>query len=314
MLRVPSTPAATQAPQERWVDAQAIQALSGLLIRARTVADGVLAGLHRSQRHGRSIEFAEHKVYSPGDETKHIDWKAFGKFDRYYVKRFIEETAMRAFMVCDVSSSMTYAGGAPGSLPGVMKADYAKTLSATLAYLLLRQTDAVGCMTFAETSGPRVAIRGGDRHLVEVLEALEQAPVGGLTRPAESLASLVGQLSKRAMVVVCTDLLDSGKDILGPLSALRTRGADVAILHILHPDEVRFPFDSVVRFLDLEGDRTAQVDAPAIRSAYLEEVTTWLRAQEAAAHERGLDYHLITTDTPPARALLEFLAPRRRGE
>lgn len=313
-VATPNTPAKgtpSQTPAEAFVDAQAVQALSGIMLRARTVADGVLAGLHRSQRHGRSVEFAEHKVYAPGDDTRHIDWKAFAKFDRYYVKRFLEETSLRAFMVCDVSNSMAYGGGHDRSRPGVRKVDYAKTLSATLASMLIRQADTVGVMTFSDVSGPRTAIRGGERQLTEILENLDRAAVGGKTDPLSSLAALSAQLSRRALVVVCSDLLDGGKDLLEPLTALRNRGADVALLHILHPDETTFPFDGMVRFLDLEGDREAQVDAQGIREAYLEELNAWQVQVEKSAQERGVDYHLITTDTPPALALLRFLLPRR---
>ena len=295
------------------MDAAAVQALSGLFVRARTVADGVLAGLHQSQRHGRSVEFAEHKVYAPGDDVRHMDWKAYAKFDRFYVKRFLEETSLRAFLVSDVSGSMAYAGGAPGSLPGIGKADYARILAGTLAYLLIRQADTVGCLTFSDVAGPHTAVRGGERQLQEVLNNLDQARVGGTTRPVEALSSLALHVSRRSLVVVCSDLLDAGEEVLEPLAALRNRGADVALLHVLHPDETQFPYDGMVRFLDLEGAREAQVDAPSVKAAYLEEFGAWRQGMERAAQERGLDYLMVTTDQPPAQALLRFLLPRRRG-
>ena len=312
----PSTPATARSTldkEESWVDAQAVLALQGLFVRAHTVADGVLAGLHQSRRHGRSVEFAEHKVYAPGDDMRHMDWKAYAKFDRYYIKRFLEETSLRAFVVSDVSGSMAYAGGAPGSLPGVSKADYARVLCGTLAYLLVRQADTVGCMTFADVAGPRTAIRGGERQLKEILDNLDAAKVGGDTRPLEALAGLSHHVSRRALVVVASDLLDAGTQVLEPLTALANRGADVALLHILHPDEVQFPYDGLIRFLDLEGTREAQVDAESVRAAYLEEFGAWLSQVERDAQGRGLDYLRITTDEPPARALLRFLLPRRRG-
>src|SRR4029077_4408486 len=127
-------------------------------------------------------------------------------------------------------------------------------------------------MTFSDVEGPKVATRGGDRHLTEILEALEASQASGLTNPILALESLSGQVSRNSLVVACSDLLDSGKDVMQPLAALRTRGADVALRRILHPDEVHFPFDGVVRFLDMEGDRAAQVDAEAVKAAYLEEI------------------------------------------
>ncbi|MBI5495892.1 MAG: DUF58 domain-containing protein [Deltaproteobacteria bacterium] len=304
-----SAPHVGDAPA--FLSSEAVMALSGLFVRARTVADGVLAGMHQSQRHGRSVEFAEHKVYTPGDDVRHLDWKAYARFDRYYIRRFLEETSLRAFLVADVSGSMAYAGGAPGSRPGIGKADYARVLCGTLACLLVRQADTVGCMTFADTAGPKTAIRGGERQLHEVLDNLASARVGGPTHPAESLAALASHVSRRALVVVATDLLDTGLEILEPLAALRNRGADVAVFHVIHPDEEHFPYDGLIRFLDLEGERETQVDAAAVRTAYLEEFGAWLTDVENRAHDRGLDYLRVGTDEPPARALLRFLEPRR---
>jgi uncharacterized protein (DUF58 family) len=167
------------------------------------LADGVLAGLHRSPRHGRSVEFADHKVYTPGDDTRHVDWRAFARSDRFYVKRFLDETSLRAFLICDTSASMAYGGGHDRSLPGVRKADYARTLCASLAWLLIRQADAVGLMTFADEAGPRTAIRWGERQLSELLDALERATLGGGTRPAQALAVLAtGPTTPRGLVEV----------------------------------------------------------------------------------------------------------------
>lgn len=308
----PSTPAgaAPHLTGVRFLDAAAVQALGGLTLRARTVADGVLAGLHQSQRHGRSVEFAEHKVYTPGDDTRHIDWKALARFDRYYVKRFLEETSLRAFMAVDTSGSMAYAGGHDRSTCHISKADYARTLAASLACVLLRQSDAVGVMTFAQEAGPRTAIRGGDRQLQEVLDALERAEVGGGTDPVAALSALSQMLSRRALVVAFSDAMESGAALLEPLTALRNRGADVVLFHVLHPDEVEFPFDGVVRFLDLEGDREAQVDAAGLRAAYVEEFERWRQELASQAMQRGIDYHMVRCDQSPAAVLLSFMLQR----
>jgi uncharacterized protein (DUF58 family) len=263
---------------------------------------------------GHSVEFAEHKVYTPGDDTRHLDWRAFARFDRYYIKRFLDETNLRAFLICDLSASMAYAGGHERSLKGARKADYARTLCATLAWLLIRQSDSVGAVTFSETAGPHTSIRGGQRQLEEIVAALEQAAVGGKTHPRAALSAALSQLSRRSLVVVCSDLMDQGVEVLEPMMGLRNRGADVVLLHVLHPDEVHFPYDGTVRFLDLEGLRQAQVDPQGIRNAYLDELHQWLAAQEQAATRAGLDYHRILTDEPPSRALLRVLSRRRRAE
>ena len=295
-----------------YLPADTVMATQGLVVRARCVADGVLAGLHRSRRQGESAEFAEHKVYAPGDEVRRIDWKAYGKLDRYYVKRFEEETSIGAFMVVDTSASMAYPEKGRYS-----KHAYAATLAASLSYLLLRQSDSVGLLTFDEEAKLHVPLGARTRQIDEIARALERQPAGGGTDPTRAFAALSERVRRRSLVVVITDLLGvveraGGLDpVLAGLAALRARGADVALLQVLDPDELELPFPGVVRFVDMEEDRDLQIDAPAIRDAYLEEISRYLEQVARAARVAGITYQRVRTDEPPAQVLVRFAAARR---
>ncbi|MFH1809162.1 MAG: DUF58 domain-containing protein [Pseudomonadota bacterium] len=291
--------------------ASEVMALQGLTLRARCVADGVLAGLHHSRRLGESAEFAEHKLYAPGDDVRRIDWKAFAKTDRYFVKRFEEETSLRAFLVVDSSGSMTYPEqGRP------TKFEYSATLAASLSLLLLRQSDAVGLLNFGRDCQlivPPGAARDQAHALTRALEAIQP---GGGTDAQRAFAQLGDQVRRHSLVVVLSDLLgvvDEAGDldlVLGGLAALRARGADVAVLQVMDRDELELPFAGVVRFKDLEGDREIQVDADAIRETYKEEVQAYLARIERTAHAAGLTYQRVRTDDAPASVLARFIADR----
>jgi len=295
-----------------YLPAETVMATSGLAVRARCVADGVLAGLHRSRRHGESAEFAEHKLYAPGDEVRRIDWKAFGKLDRYYIKRFEEDTSLSAYMIVDASGSMAYPERGRHN-----KYDYAATLAASLSYLLLRQSDAVGLFTFAEEALHPVPLGSRSRQLTEIARALEAVRPGGRTDAHGAFEALSERVRRRALVVVLSDLLHVSEQsgglaaVMAGLAVLRARGADVALLHVLDPDELELPFPGVVRFVDLEEERDLQVDAGAIRDAYLEEIRRFVEQVASDAQAAGVTYQQVRTDEPPAQALVRFVAARR---
>lgn len=295
-----------------FLPADTVMAMRGLVVRARCVADGVLAGLHRSRRQGESAEFAEHKVYAPGDEVRRIDWKAFGKLDRYYVKRMEEETSLGAFLVVDTSASMGYPERGRHS-----KYAYAATLAASLSYMLLRQSDAVGLFTFDEAAHYRVPVSARSRQIDEIVRTLEEKGVGGQTAAGRVFEALSERVRRRSLVVVLSDLLGVVEQagglgaVLAGLAALSARGADVAVLQVLDPDELELPFPGVVRFVDLEVERDLQIDAPAIRDAYREEIGRYLEEVARGARAAGITYQRVRTDEPPAQALARFVAARR---
>lgn len=281
--------------------------IASLELRARTIAEGVLVGSHRSRRFGSSTEFAEHKVYAPGDELKHLDWKAYARMDRYFVRRYEEEANLDVYVVVDASGSMGYAGGARGAYHH-SKLDYGCTLAAALGFLASRRSDGVGLSLFAGEERVALPPRARRDRTLELFRMLEEVVPAGVTDVASVLESVARRLTRNALVVLVSDLLDVGEDALEPLAILRRRGADVLLLHVLDRDELEFPFDGVVRFVDMEGDREVQVDAPGVRDAYLEELAGFLSRVKRGAAERDLRYLLAPSDDAPARVLREALA------
>lgn len=288
------------------LDAATLYGIAPLEIRARVVGDGVLAGAHRSRRFGASSEFAEHKLYAPGDDLRRLDWKAFARLDRHFVRRYEAETNLDVALVVDCSGSMAYAGGARGSF-SVSKLEAAKTLAAGAAWVALQHSDAPGLTLFAGDERAQLPARARRDHGGVLFEALERAKPDGKTDLAAAVERLADRLVRRTLVVVISDLIDCSPDALAPLGVLRRRGSDVVILQTLDRDELELPFDGVVRFEDLEGDREVQVDAPLVRQAYLEEMRKFLESFAVEAARLDLRLHLSPTDVSPVVTLTHAL-------
>jgi uncharacterized protein (DUF58 family) len=292
----------------RGLDPVALAKLQNLELRARSVVEGALAGLHKSPHHGSSVEFAEHKEYAAGDEIKHIDWKAYGKFDKYYVKRFEEETELRAYLLVDSSASMDYRGA------GVSKLEYARTLAASLAYLLLRQQDQVGMVAFGEKLRGFLPPRSRGGHLSDLLTALEGVTAQGRTDLARAIAYLSEVMQRRSLVAVFSDLLGTGAEVSHLLRGLRARKHDVVVFHLLDHDELTLPFEGTTVFESMEDERKLVADPGDVRKAYLAELERFIAGYRTGLAEGDVEYHLVDTSTPPALALLEFLTgPWRTG-
>ena len=286
------------------LDAATLAKLAGVKVRARAVMEGVLSGLHKSPHQGQSVEFSEHKEYAPGDELRHLDWKAFGKLDRYYIKRFEHETNLKATLVVDASGSMGYRSGA------LSKLEVATTLAGALAYLLVRQQDAAGLSVVTRDGFADVPPRAAAGHLHAVLGALEELqPAGGtdLYAAAEHLAERV---RRGGLVLVFSDLFDDRDDALNRVLALRARRNDVAVFHVLDPAELEFPFDDPTLFLSMEDERRLEVNAREIRQSYLAEFEAFLARTRAACTEADVDYLQVRTDEPLDAVLLRFLGRR----
>jgi uncharacterized protein (DUF58 family) len=287
------------------LDAQTLSRLQGVKLRARAVVDGVLSGLHKSPHQGQSVEFAEHKEYAPGDELRHMDWKAYGKFDKYYVKRFEHETNLRCLLVVDASASMGYRSGE------LSKLDVAATLAGALSYLLVRQQDAAGLAMMTGGRIQDVPPRASAGHLNVLLESLERLEPKGTTDLFGAADHLAEVLPRRSLVVVLSDLLDDRADALKRILSLRQRKNDVAVFHLVDPAELTFPFDDPTLFLDMEGERKVEVNAREIRQSYLEEFGAFLEGVKTACAEANVDYERVRTDERLDEVLLRFLA--RRG-
>ena len=285
--------------------AELLARIEGLTFQARTVAEGVLAGLHKSPHHGRSVEFAEHKEYSPGDDVKHIDWKAYGRRDRYYVRRFEDETNLSAYLVVDVSASMEY--GEP-----LAKVEYAKLLAAALATLLVRQRDQAGLLCFSSDVRVDLPPRASAAHLGEMLGALASVETGGGTALDAALDAVAARARRPDVVIVISDLLACGETAVDKLRLLGARRCDVAVLHVLHPDELRLPFEGAWLFEDPEDGRRVLANADAVRHAYRIEVAAFQERLRNTFAEAGLEYRLADTGAPAQELLGALLSDRER--
>jgi len=292
-----------------FVDPKAIARLESLPIKAQVIVEGALTGLHRSRHHGSSVEFAEHKEYSPGDEVRHIDWKAYGKLDRYYVKQFEQEAQLTANLLLDASGSMAFEGG------GLRKLDYASYLVASLAYLLIRQRDRVGLSVFGNPKFEGyVPPRARPRHLHDLLTVIDGVAGAGATgdEPAGAALERIGELSRRrrSLIVLASDLFEPEDGALTTLRQLKAQGHDVAVFHVLDPHEIDFPYEGLTLFEALEDDRKMLVNPAAIRREYTRKMQGFLETAREICTSGGVEYHLVRTDEPLEQSLLSFLTLR----
>ena len=285
--------------------------LGSLPIQARVIVEGALSGLHRAAVHGSSVEFAEHKEYSPGDELRHVDWKAYAKLDRYYVKQFEQESQLTVYLVLDASASMAFSGG------GIAKLEYGGLLLAALAYLVIQQQDKVGLIACGDRSlETLVPPRGRTNHfhdLMAVLESILARGASGDETPAAALAR-IAELTRRrrALVVLASDLFDPDDETVRALAQLRAQRHDVSVLHLLDPHERSFPYDGLTQFDALESAHKMLVNPAAIRRDYLERMEAFLTRVRGTLTAAGVDYHLVDTSQPLEQTLLTLLITRSR--
>jgi uncharacterized protein (DUF58 family) len=302
----------TPADPSSLLDPSALARFGRLELIARLVVEGVMSGLHKSPFKGFSVEFAEHRQYGPGDEIRHIDWRALGKTDRYFVKEYEEETNLKAYLVVDTSGSMGYAGTTAS------KFEYARQLAASLAYLMISQRDAVGLVTFDTEFRAMIPPRSAPGHFSILCRALEQASTGGEVPLSGLLDTLAGRIKRRGLVIILSDGFDRLGDLTSALRHLRHRRHEVLFLHVLAPEEEEFPFRRPARFRNLEvPSQTLRVNPPALRAAYLEKFGAFCRDLKEAVRGMDADYHKVSTAMTQERTLLDYLAARsgrgRRG-
>ncbi len=275
------------------VDPTLLARLSHLSFRAQRLAEGVLTGLHKSPLRGASVEFAQHREYVPGDELRHIDWKAYAKSDRYQIKQFEDETNLRSFLLVDTSNSMQYGE------KGHTKLEAASVLAAALGYLLLRQGDAVGLLTFGERLGTYVPPRARPDHFWNLVRTLEHAPAGGQTDLVRALSHIAEVAGRRAVVFVFSDCLDFDLKFVSLCRQLRRRRHHVEVFQILHPDEVDFPFEDLTLFEELETEATELADPRGMRDQYLREMKAFCDDVRKRLLEGDVTYRrILTTDSP----------------
>ncbi len=287
-----------------WLDPAVVASLGSMELRARTVVEGFLLGLHRSPYTGFSVEFSEYRPYIPGDDLSTLDWKVYARLDRYYVKRFEEETNVECRLLLDISASMSYQSGA------VSKLAYGSYLAAALAWLMERQHDAVGLATFDDRVVTDVppSVRPG--HLRRILAALERLEVGRQSDVAAPLDRLAASMRRRSMVVVLSDLLDDPEAVIEGLRHLRFGGNEVIVFQLLDPAELAFPFEQPTRFEDLETGEAVTAVAADLREGYLREMDQLLARYARELPLSGIEYRRVDTSHPLDDALRTYLSSR----
>jgi len=290
----------------KYLDPRTLAKLQGLELRARSIVEGFVTGVHRSPYHGFSVEFAEHREYVPGDDLRYVDWKAFGKTDRIYLKQYEEETNLLCYLLLDVSESMTYkSDDAPMS-----KLDYARCVAASLTYLVLQQQDGVGLTTFDREVRALIRPSSHPTHLKQMLHAMEIAPTTQKTTMGPIFHELAERYKKRGVVVVLSDLFDDVTSLLAGLKHFRHRRHEVILMHVLDPAELDFPFRNMTMFKGLEDFPELLVDPLGLRQAYLAEFDAFTKAVRNGCHARNIDYLQLRTDQPLDLALSKYLAHR----
>ena len=289
-------------------DPQVLARISSLKITAMNLVDGLLTGQHRSRHKGSSVEFAEYKDYSPGDEIRHIDWKAAGKTDKYHVKQFEQSTNLKCTILLDASGSMAYQSQLD---KGESKLDYASNLVAGLSYLFLKQFDAVGLTVFNDQVVQHIPPRSKPSHLQHILHELSTLSAVGVTQIEDVLARLTERLHGRGMLILISDFLTRDQDIQKSLKLLRSRGLEVILFHVLHPDELNLPFEGDTVFESLEDDPMVELDPIDVREGYQKAIQEQIDHLKNISNGLGVDYALMDTSIPLQQSLSYYLIKRK---
>jgi uncharacterized protein (DUF58 family) len=290
------------------LQAEDITSLQTLQLFARTVVEGFTTGHHASPHKGFSVEFRQHRPYVQGDEIRRLDWKVFGRSDRFYIREYDEETNLRATIVLDASGSMNYRGG-----KGILKFDYARKLAASLAYLLMSQQDAVGLITFDSKVREVIPCRTKITHLHLLLEAMVKTTPGQDTSLAPVIESLAQRLKRRGLVILISDFFDDPAALLQSIGVLRKKGHEVIALQLWDRDEIDFPFGNWARFENLENDDDFLLLDPAtVRQRYLEVQKIFAEQLKDGFRKHQVDYLSLLTDESHSAALRSYLALRMR--
>ncbi len=296
------------APLRNLIDPQALMNIRSLELRARVVVEGFWSGIHRSPYHGFSVEFTEYRQYTPGDDPRYMDWRVLARSDRYFIKKFEDETNLRCHLLADNSRSMTF-----GSR-GYTKAEYAATLAATLAYFLYLQGDAVGLLTFDAQIRDYLPARHRTGHLRSLMLALEKPASGQATDLTAPLKRIVEIVRKRGLMVLLSDFLAPIETLEPDLVTLTACGHEVIVFQLLDPAELTFNFDAAAMFQDVESGRSLFIDPGAARKEYLRKLTAHCAALRSTCQRLGIACHRLATDRPLELALFDFLRERmQRG-
>ena len=289
----------------RYLDPSALARVKNLQMVARGVVEGAISGLHASPYKGFSVEFAEHREYTTGDDPRHLDYRMMARTDRLYIKQYEEETNMRVQILLDTSGSMAY------SYEGkITKYDYAAYLTAILSYLMLKQQDSVGLTTFDTAIRLDMPARTSPRHFNEMMRQLEAIKPGEETDVAEILHKLANRFKKRCLIVLISDLYDEPDAVIRALHHFRHRKHEVIVFHVFDKAEIDFPFRDVTSFYDLETNERLQIDPVYVRDAYVEQIEGFIETYRRACAETNIDYVMTDTSVPYDFMLSRYIAKR----
>ncbi len=295
-----------QTDYRKYLNPEVVSKLASMELKARLVVEGFIVGLHRSPYHGFSVEFAEHRQYMPGDDFRHIDWKVYGKSDRFYIKQFEEETNLKAYILLDASNSMGYKSD------GISKLEYGSYLAASLAYLMLRQQDAPGLLVYDEKIRSYIPPRGARSHITPILRQLNETVPSSGTDAAVAFHELAERIKRRGLIIVISDLLDDPERFLLGLKHFRHRQHEVIVFQVLDPFERSFAYGAEARFIDMESNRELLTDPWQIRKEYLSRMEEYLDTISRTCRDSQIDYHLLDSSVPFDRALFGYLAKRSK--
>jgi len=290
----------------KFLKPEAVSRLGNLNLVARLVVEGFITGLHRSPYHGFSVEFAEYRQYMPGDDIRHIDWKVYGKTDRFYVKQFEEETNLKSYILLDSSASMAY------SSHSVTKFQYATYLAAALSYLMLKQRDSVGLVTFAQKIKKYLPPRSVNTYLSIILQQLQKTRVSSTTNIAKTFHQMAERINRRGLIIVLSDLMDDPDKVISGLKHFRHKKHEIIVFHILDPLERSFNYKHDATFVDMESGEKIATQPWHIQNEYRQLVNKFIDTYKSQCLANRIDYVLIDTMQDFDRVLLQYLIKRKR--
>jgi uncharacterized protein (DUF58 family) len=291
----------------KYLDPKATAELKGIDLKARLVVEGFITGLHKSPYHGFSVEFAEYRPYRAGDEVKNIDWKVYGRSNRYYVKQYEEETNLRSTILVDISASMGFSS--EGNLP---KIEYASYLAASLSYLMMKQRDSVGLALYDNEVKTYLPSNSKPSYLNLILKSLEAVKTTGETQTAAALDKLADQIKRRGLIIIISDFFDDLDSISSAMKHFRHKENEVILFQILDPRELDFDFGRSAKFIDLESNEEMITNSHQLKDSYQKAVQEFIGKIKSLCYNQNIDYNLITTSDPFDKALREFLSKRAR--
>lgn len=289
----------------KYLDPSYISKLNSLELKAKSIVEGFMVGLHKSPYHGFSAEFSEHRAYMQGDSIKNVDWKVFGKTDKYYIKQFEEETNLISHIILDSSSSMGFKHS--GSMS---KSDYGKVLAASLLYIMIKQQDAVGFASYSDKPDQYVSPKSFKTHINNILKTLDNISATGKTNTAECLSKLADKIKKRGIVILISDFFDDPDELIRSLKMFKYKKNEVLVFQILDPIEKSFDFENESKFIDLETQEKITTQPYQIQQSYKKVFAEYLKKLSSECFSNGIEYNLVTTDTPFDKAIFSYYKKR----